>query len=130
MQSNPPVSLGRECMSGMRGPSESFPLHCFSNRPSLSGEAIQLRCWALPVCMCLCICVCVCSYCLARPRPVFQATILLSSPLYLLNVFSFSLTISAPPHLYSNKVVSVVKCTMTACFPAARMLLRPSYLLV
>lgn len=58
MQSNPPLSPGCECMSGMRGPLKSFPLHCSTNRLVLCREAIQLHCWALPVCVCVCACVC------------------------------------------------------------------------
>lgn len=97
MQSNPPVSPGCECMSGMREPLKSFPLHCFSNRPGLSGEAIQLLCWALLVSILVYVCArtSVYSSCLARPQPVFHPKQLLSSPFYLLNVFSYPLTISS-----------------------------------
>lgn len=77
MQSNPPLSLGCECMSGMRGPLKSFPLHCSVNRLVLCGEVIQLHCWVLLVCVCVSVFICVC-FPLAwkEPSPVFQPELL------------------------------------------------------
>jgi len=63
MQSNPPVSPGCECTSGIK----SFPLHCptTTNRVGLCVEAFQLHCWTLLVpvfceCVHLGICASVC----------------------------------------------------------------------
>lgn len=91
MQSNPPLSPGCDCMSGMRGPLKSFPLHCSVNRLVLCGEVIQLHCWVPPVCVSLCVYMCVFSSCLERAPTSIPAWTPLLCPFYPLNFCSYRL---------------------------------------
>lgn len=120
MQSNPPLSPGCECMSGMGGPLKSFPLHCSINRLVLCREVIQLHCWVLPVCECVCVFACVC-FLLAWNEPHQYSSLNSFSPalFYLLNFFPYRPLLLLYIFFAASKLnlcCSALHSSMSACF--------------